>query len=117
MYQAHRTVGIILGFDFLASSLKATSIDSEWRVLARDAYLEEIATVQQAFTETLLAESSSRGMPTEGELVAKLQTVGIAVDRWFELLAQFKSVESPDFAVFAVLLRELTELARQARGQ
>jgi hypothetical protein len=56
-------------------------------------------------------------VPEEDQFVALLDSKGVAVKRWFELVAQFKSVDSPDFAVFAVLLRELAELARQAGGQ
>jgi glutamate dehydrogenase len=97
--------------------LHATTIDSEWRVLARDAYLEEISTVQQSFVAILLAGEKVGCVPEEDQFVALLDSKGVAVKRWFELVAQFKSVDSPDFAVFAVLLRELAELARQAGGQ
>jgi glutamate dehydrogenase len=112
VYETHNAVGTILSLDFLANSLHATTIDSEWRVLARDAYLEEISTVQQSFVAILLAGEKVGCLP-----VALLDSKGVAVNRWFELVAQFKSVDSPDFAVFAVLLRELAELARQAGGQ
>jgi glutamate dehydrogenase len=117
VYETHNAVGTILSLDFLANSLHATTIDSEWRVLARDAYLEEISTVQQSFVAILLAGEKVGCVPEEDQFVALLDSKGVAVNRWFELVAQFKSVDSPDFAVFAVLLRELAELARQAGGQ
>jgi glutamate dehydrogenase len=117
VYQTHNAVGTMLSLDFLAKSLHATTIDSEWRVLARDAYLEEISTVQQSFVAILLAGETVGRLPEEDQFVALLNSKGVAVNRWFELVAQFKSVDSPDFAVFAVLLRELAELARQAGGQ
>ena len=73
--------------------------------------------MQQSFVAILLAGETVGRLPEEDQFVALLNSKGVAVNRWFELVAQFKSVDSPDFAVFAVLLRELAELARQAGGQ
>ncbi|MDG0980744.1 MAG: NAD-glutamate dehydrogenase, partial [Halieaceae bacterium] len=103
-----------LGLDVLTRALLSTQVDSEWRVLARDAYLEQIVDIQLALCRAIISCESRAQCAIDKTLIQWSAERQIALTRWGDVVAQLKAVQSPDFAVYAVVLRELSELARAA---
>lgn len=107
----------LLELDVLTRALLSTPVDSEWRVLARDAYLEQIVDIQLSLCRAMIS-SITRGQLTMGEVLTQWSAgQQAALRRWADVMAQLKTVQTPDFAVYTVVLRELSELARAAQAQ
>jgi glutamate dehydrogenase len=83
-------------------------------VLARDAYLEQIVDIQLALCRAIISCESRAQCAIDKTLIQWSAERQIALTRWGDVVAQLKAVQSPDFAVYAVVLRELSELARAA---
>lgn len=106
-----------LELDVLTRALLATSVDSEWRVLARDAYLEQLVDIQHQLCREIMSIQMAAGGDIQDSLQSWILRHAAALKRWEEVVSQLKAVEAPDFAVYAVVLRELAELARAAQAQ
>ena len=106
-----------LELDVLTRTLLNTPVDSEWRVLARDAYLEQIVDIQHTLCRDIILSNSSAERGAEETLSEWALGHKTALRRWEDVVAQLKAVQAPDFAVYAVVLRELSELARAAQAQ
>ena len=106
-----------LELDVLTRTLLNTSVDSEWRVLARDAYLEQIVDIQLSLCRAIISATTQAKFTAQGVIRQWSEDQRIALKRWEDVVAQLKAVQAPDFAVYAVVLRELSELARAAQAQ
>jgi glutamate dehydrogenase len=107
----------LLELDVLTRALLSTQVDSEWRVLARDAYLEQIVDIQLSLCRAMIL-STTRAQATMDEVLSQWsEEQRPALRRWADVVAQLKAVQGADFAVYAVVLRELSELARAAQAQ
>ena len=107
----------LLELDVLTRALLSTQVDSEWRVLARDAYLEQIVDIQLSLCRAMIS-CTTRAQLTMDEVLSQWsEEQRPALRRWADVVAQLKAVQGADFAVYAVVLRELSELARAAQAQ
>jgi glutamate dehydrogenase len=106
-----------LELDVLTRALLSTPVDSEWRVLARDAYLEQIVDIQLSLCRAMISSLSQAQFSAHEVLGQWREAQRSALQRWEDVMAQLKAVQAPDFAVYAVVLRELSELARAAQAQ
>ena len=106
-----------LELDVLTRTLLGTPVDSEWRVLARDAYLEQIVDIQLSLCRAMVLATSQAHFSAQEVLDQWSAEQRMALERWGDVVAQLKAVQVPDFAVYAVVLRELSELARVAQAQ
>jgi glutamate dehydrogenase len=85
--------------------------------LARDAYLEQIVDIQLSLCRAMIL-STTRAQATMDEVLSQWsEEQRPALRRWADVVAQLKAVQGADFAVYAVVLRELSELARAAQAQ
>jgi glutamate dehydrogenase len=115
--QVYFGLGKVLELNYLLLSLEGVAVDSEWRVQARDSYLEEVGALQLSLATQFMTVGTSELDELEQRLQSWLVSLGPIQARWCDVIAQLKSVEIPDFAVFTVVTRELAELARIARSQ
>ncbi len=115
--QVYFGLGKVLELNYLLQSLAAVAVDSEWRVQARDSYLEEVGALQLSLATRFMTVDTSELDELEQRLQSWLVNLGPIQARWCDVITQLKSVEIPDFAVFTVVTRELAELARIARSQ
>ena len=81
---------------------------------ARDAYLEQHLDIQYSLYRVMMSTGHCDIDQALSQWSAEQQ---VAPTRWVDVVAQFKPVHAPDFAVYAVVLRELSELASVAQVQ
>lgn len=93
--------------------------DSHWKSLARDGFREELNSCQRAITLNVLKRARAAAQKSgDAELSSKacvdswLETNRDLLARWKQVLSDLRSVPNPDSAVFAVIMRELAELAK-----
>ncbi|MEE4660877.1 MAG: NAD-glutamate dehydrogenase [Halieaceae bacterium] len=109
-------LGETLELDWFAEQISSAKIDTEWQAQARDTYLEDLEWQQRSLAVGALQHLCEardprlcieRWMAQEDKLIK----------RWRHMLAELRSVETTDFAMFAVANRELLDLAQSSLNQ
>tara|TARA_R110001592_G_scaffold6853_5_gene37843 strand:- start:5654 stop:10510 length:4857 start_codon:yes stop_codon:yes gene_type:complete len=84
---------------------------THWQALAREAFREDLDWQQRALTVGLLKlkdDSKTIEQRVDGWMVQH----GDLVDRWKQMLTEFKASEDAEFSMYSVALRELLDLAQ-----
>tara|TARA_R100000005_G_scaffold5644_1_gene2769 strand:- start:9859 stop:14703 length:4845 start_codon:yes stop_codon:yes gene_type:complete len=106
-------MGERLQLDWFSGQILASKIENEWQALARDTYLEDLEWQQRT-----LAVGALRYLTAEGSLEACLETweaqQAALLSRWQDMVTELHTTDSPDFAMFAVAVRELLDLAQSS---
>lgn len=90
--------------------------DNQWQSMAREGFREELVTQQRAISVNVLSQpmavsSGNEHLDAQAAVDGWLQQKSVLVERWDRLQRDLVDIEKPDSAVFAVILRELIELA------
>ncbi len=111
--QIHFTVGDRLDLHWFDHQIKEIEAYSHWESMSRDGFREDLTNHQQAITVNVLQTGAET---EEGGLLVNqwLESRDSLMKRWQRLLSEIRSNAQPNFAIFAVAIRELQELA-QAR--
>ena len=96
-----------LGMPWLRERIAALPGDQHWRMLAKGAMLDDLAGLQRAITGAVLAGGEGTDAATVDHWQQQNQR---ALERAAQLLAELRSVPSPDSAMLSVTLRELRAL-------
>ena len=106
-------LGQRLELDWFSGQVLASKVDNEWQALARDTYLEDLEWQQRT-----LAVGALRYLDGTGNLDSCLeaweQQQSVLLSRWQDMLTELHTTDSPDFAMFAVAVRELLDLAQSS---
>ncbi|MEQ9465010.1 MAG: NAD-glutamate dehydrogenase, partial [Haliea sp.] len=106
-------LGERLELDWFSGQVLASKVDNEWQALARDTYLEDLEWQQRT-----LAVGALRYLDGTGTLAACLEAweeqQSVLLSRWQDMLTELHTTDSPDFAMFAVAVRELLDLAQSS---
>jgi len=90
-------------------------VENHWQALARETYRDDLDWQQRTLTVSLIET-----LP-EGDLDARMERWMEAsepmITRWRKTVTELREGEICDFAVFAVALRELLDLAQASRHQ
>ena len=113
-----------LELHWLVRTLNQLAVANHWQALARETYLDELAGLQRKFCANVvghaLAAKADRGKAPE-ELVQAgiedwMQQHASSIQRSKELMSQLRAESQQDYAVYAVILRELQNLAAATAG-
>jgi len=90
--------------------MSALPADAHWRILAKAAMLDDLASLQRTITGEVL------GAGTDGADPARLITVweernGRGIERAAQLMSELRAATPVDAAMLSVALRELRNLA------
>ncbi|HCD56090.1 MAG TPA: NAD-glutamate dehydrogenase, partial [Halieaceae bacterium] len=106
-------MGERLQLDWFSGQILASKVENEWQALARDTYLEDLEWQQRT-----LAVGALRYLTADGSLDGCLQTweeqQAALLSRWQDMVTELHTTDSPDFAMFAVAVRELLDLAQSS---
>ncbi len=108
-------LGAKLGLHWFLDQITNQPVGNHWQALARASYREELDWQQRALTSAVLhfdkANADSEDM-FDNWLVEFKDILG----RWDQMLAEFKTSDSHEFAKFSVALRELMLLSHHCES-
>ncbi len=90
-----------------------SKIDNEWQAMARDTYLEDLEWQQRTLAVGAL-RYMQRGDTLPQCLESWEQQQAPLLGRWHDMLTELHTTDAPDFAMFAVAIRELLDLAQSS---
>ncbi len=106
-------LGERLELDWFSGQILASKVDNEWQALARDTYLEDLEWQQRTLAVGALRYIDGTGT-LDGCLEAWEEQQSVLLTRWQDMLTELHTTDSPDFAMFAVAVRELLDLAQSS---
>ncbi|PRB81350.1 NAD-glutamate dehydrogenase [Pseudomonas sp. MYb185] len=112
--QVFFTLGSELQLTWFGSQINALPVGSHWQALAREAYRDELENQLGSITVTAL-QMSEPETPVAELVSTWLERNHAPVQRWQELLNELRSAGQSDYPMTAVAMRELTDLANDAR--
>ena len=103
-------LGAELNLHWFLTQINNQPVANHWQALARAAFREELDWQQRALTQVVLKATSDAKDPEKmiSEWVEKNETL---LYRWQQMLSDFKTTKSHEFAKFSVALRELMLLS------
>lgn len=84
---------------------------THWQALAREAFREDLDWQQRALTVGLL-KLKDDSQTIEQRVDSWMKQHSDLVDRWQQMLTEFKASEDAEFSMYSVALRELLDLAQ-----
>ncbi|SIS73486.1 NAD-glutamate dehydrogenase [Neptunomonas antarctica] len=111
--QIHFSLGDRLELNWFDHQIKEIDVNSHWESMSRDGFREDLTNHQQAITVNVLKTGTEA---EDDDLLVNqwLENHDLLMQRWQRLLSEIRNASQPNFAIFAVAIRELQELA-QAR--
>jgi glutamate dehydrogenase len=88
-------------------------ITNHWSVLAKAAYKGDLDWLQRELTVGVLLSTDEGSV--SGKVKSWLAQHAHSIERWETMMTELKRVESKEFAILFVALRELLDLARASR--
>ncbi len=98
----------LLDLDWFASALSDTKVDNAWQAQMREVYLDDLALQIRRMAVAYLQQT----LQQHHELAHWFGAQAPAWRRWQQLQQEVQGQQPPDFAVFAVAMRHLTDLAQ-----
>lgn len=105
-------LGAKLGLHWFLEQITNQPVGNHWQALARASYREELDWQQRALTSAVLKFNKDSN-DDEAMFDNWLAEFNGIIGRWEQMLAEFKTSDSHEFAKFSVALRELMLLSYQ----
>ena len=99
-------LGSNLGLHWFLDQITNQAVGNHWQALARASYREELDWQQRALTSAVL-QFDKKAKDGEEMFTAWHQEFEHILGRWEQMLAEFKTSDTHEFAKFSVALREL----------
>jgi glutamate dehydrogenase len=99
-----------MGFYWLGKQLSALAVSGHWEAMARESFLDELDLQARAIVASVIARAGG-GSPSAAVQDWE-RAHAPAVRRWLALLADLRATGARDYAMYAVAIRSLPELAR-----
>ena len=99
-------LGSELGLHWFLDQITNQPVGNHWQALARASYREELDWQQRALTAAVL-HFDEKGTDADKMFEAWREEFDVILGRWEQMLAEFKTSDSHEFAKFSVALREL----------
>lgn len=109
-------LGASVDLHWFLEQISAQPVSNHWQALARAAFREELDWQQRSLSSVVLrtCTESCDANKIISEWIESNQSL---LERWFHMLADFKTSQSHEFAKFSVALRELNLLILHCEGQ
>lgn len=106
---AYFKLGARMQLHWFLEQINSLPVDNHWQALARAAFREELDWQQRSITMGMLRNTEQDSDATE-ILNAWFERNSGYIDRWLQMVNDFRTTKTPEFAKFSVTLRELTLL-------
>lgn len=106
-------VGCELDLEWFLDQLNNMAVMNHWQALARETYRDDLDWQQRTLTVSIINTLPHADMGAR--MRAWLEKSEPMISRWRKTIKELKEGEISDFAVFAVALRELLDLAQASR--
>ena len=103
-----------LQLPWFAQQVNNLSVDNHWQALARESYRDDLDWQTRAMAVSAL-QVAEPDATTEALLATWMACNSSMVERWQSMLVELKSAGGGDYPMVAVAMRELLDLAQQAR--
>ncbi|MFC3032097.1 NAD-glutamate dehydrogenase [Pseudoalteromonas fenneropenaei] len=104
-------LGAKMGLHWFLDQITKQPVANHWQALARASYREELDWQQRSLSEVALNGFTTDKADVEAQIDAWMDARTLLLQRWKQMLAEFKTSQSHDFAKFSVALRELMLLS------
>uniref|UniRef100_UPI001B7B2641 NAD-glutamate dehydrogenase domain-containing protein n=1 Tax=Shewanella sp. TaxID=50422 RepID=UPI001B7B2641 len=109
-------LGARVELHWFLEQISAQPVANHWQALARAAFREELDWQQRALSSVVLRTCSAT-CDAESVISQWIEINQGLLERWFHMLADFKTSQIHEFAKFSVALRELNLLILHCEGQ
>lgn len=103
-------LGSKLELHWFLEQINAQSVANHWQAMARAAYREELDWQQRSLT-TVILNWDKEGKNADAILEKWIDDQSLLLERWYHMMAEFKTSQTHEFAKFSVALRELMLLS------
>ncbi|MBB1466950.1 NAD-glutamate dehydrogenase [Pseudoalteromonas sp. SG41-5] len=104
-------LGARMGLHWFLDQITHQPVANHWQALARASYREELDWQQRTLSEVVLNNFAGDNKDVDGQIDQWMDSQDLLLQRWKQMLAEFKTSQSHDFAKFSVALRELMLLS------
>ncbi|MDX5298645.1 MAG: NAD-glutamate dehydrogenase, partial [Gammaproteobacteria bacterium] len=109
--RVYYTLGERLELTWFARAISKLAPSGHWQALARESYREDLDWQQRSLTVGVLRQADNVE-DLDGLLDGWMNQHASLVERWKQMLAEFRGIRDPEYAMFSVALRELLDLAQ-----
>lgn len=103
-------LGSRLELHWFLDQINTQAVSNHWQALARASYREELDWQQRSITSNLLALRPT-GTDADDILASWMDSNQALLKRWYQMMSEFKTSATHEFAKFSVALRELMLLS------
>ncbi|MEL0632772.1 NAD-glutamate dehydrogenase [Pseudoalteromonas carrageenovora] len=104
-------LGARMGLHWFLDQITHQPVANHWQALARSSYREELDWQQRTLSEVVLNSFEGDDSDVDKQIDQWMDSQDLLLQRWKQMLAEFKTSQSHDFAKFSVALRELMLLS------
>ena len=104
-------LGSSMGLHWFLDQITAQPVANHWQALARASYREELDWQQRSLSEVVLNSFEGDEHDVNALVEQWMDSQSSLLHRWQQMLLEFKTSQSHDFAKFSVALRELMLLS------
>jgi len=112
--QVFFALGSQLHLPWFSQQVNSLPVDNHWQALARESYRDDLDWQVRSMTVAAL-QGGDDGQPVDTLVADWISRNQALVQRWQAMLAELRSVGAGDYAIVAVAMRELLDLAQHAR--
>ncbi|WP_110458919.1 NAD-glutamate dehydrogenase [Shewanella algidipiscicola] len=109
-------LGAKVELHWFLDQISAQPVANHWQALARAAFREELDWQQRALSSVVL-RTCTDSCEADTIIAQWIESNQGLLERWFHMLADFKTSQTHEFAKFSVALRELNLLILHCEGQ
>ena len=113
--QTYFKLGARVDLHWFLDQISEQPVANHWQALARAAFREELDWQQRSLSSVVLRTCTST-CDADTIITQWIDTNQGLLERWFHMLADFKTSQSHEFAKFSVALRELNLLILHCEG-
>ncbi len=114
--ETYYKLGARVDLHWFLEQISAQPVANHWQALARAAFREELDWQQRSLSSVVLRTCTS-SCDAETIIAQWIESNQGLLERWFHMLADFKTSQTHEFAKFSVALRELNLLILHCEGQ
>ncbi|MCE9678856.1 NAD-glutamate dehydrogenase [Shewanella sp. AS1] len=114
--ETYYKLGARIDLHWFLEQISAQPVANHWQALARAAFREDLDWQQRSLSSAVLRTCTS-SCDAETIIAQWVESNQGLLERWFHMLADFKTSQTHEFAKFSVALRELNLLILHCEGQ
>ncbi|WP_372762100.1 NAD-glutamate dehydrogenase, partial [Pseudoalteromonas sp.] len=104
-------LGAGMGLHWFLEQITKQPVANHWQALARASYREELDWQQRILSEVVLNGFEGDDKDVNAQIEQWMDDQHVLLQRWQQMLAEFRTSQTHDFAKFSVALRELMLLS------